>query len=78
MSRVQGPTRKSGGHAIGPERYRDFAMDRTGNRSVSASTRVRLTPQVTILSAQGNRMSFTASGFQAGSGCSSLPFSGFP
>ena len=27
--------------------------------------------------AQGNRMSFTARGFEAGSGCSSLPFSAF-
>ncbi len=26
---------------------------------------------------QGNRMSFTARGFEAGSGCSSLPFSAF-
>ncbi len=29
------------------------------------------------IAAQGNRMSFTARGFEAGSGCSSLPFSAF-
>ena len=30
-----------------------------------------------LVGEQGNRMSFTARGFEAGSGCSSLPFSAF-